>query len=133
MQSVIAAATRANVTVYAIDPRGVGAGLDEAIELTPLPDETNPMGPVLDAVRRGQDSLRSIADGTGGFAAVNQNDLNNTFARIIQENSSYYVLGYYPANDRRDGRFRSVDVKVKRPGLTVRARKGYVAPAGKSA
>jgi VWFA-related protein len=133
MQSVIAAATRANVTVYAIDPRGVGAGLDEAIELTPLPDETNPMGPVLDAVRRGQDSLRTIADGTGGFAAVNQNDLNNTFARIIQENSSYYVLGYYPASDRRDGRFRSVDVRVKRPGLTVRARKGYVAPVGKSA
>ncbi len=133
MQSVIAAATRANVTIYAIDPRGIGAGLDEAIELTPLPDENNPMGPVFDAVRRAQDSLRSVADGTGGFAAVNQNDLNNAFARIIQENSSYYVLGYYPSADKRDGRFRSVDVKVRRPGLTVRARKGYVAPVSKSA
>lgn len=133
MQSVIAAATRANVTIYAIDPRGIGAGLDEAIELTPLPDETNPMGPVLDGVRRAQDSLRSVADGTGGFAAVNQNDLNNAFARIIQENSSYYVLGYYPSADKRDGRFRNVDVRVTRPGLTVRARKGYVAPVGKSA
>jgi VWFA-related protein len=133
MQSVIAMATRANVTIYAIDPRGIGAGLDEAIELTPLPDETNPMGPVFDAVRRGQDSLRSVADGTGGFAAINRNDLNEAFARIIQENSSYYVLGYYPSVDKRDGRFRNVDVRVTRPGLIVRARKGYVAPVGKSA
>jgi VWFA-related protein len=133
MQSVIAAATRANVTVYAIDPRGIGAGLDEAIELTPLPDENNPMGPVFDGVRRAQDSLRTVAGETGGFAAVNQNDLNEAFARIIQENSSYYVLGYYPSVDKRDGRFRSVDVKVGRPGLTVKARKGYLAPSGKSA
>ncbi len=133
MQSVITAANRANVTVYGIDPRGIGAGLDEAIELTPLPDETNAMGPVLDAVRRGQDSLRTIADGTGGFAAVNHNDVNEAFARIIQENSSYYVLGYYPAGDKRDGRFRNVDVRVTRPGLTVKARKGYVAPAAQPA
>ncbi|MEN3340399.1 MAG: hypothetical protein V7647_4075 [Acidobacteriota bacterium] len=133
MQSVITAANRANVTVYGIDPRGIGAGLDEAIELQPLPDETNPMGPVLDAVRRGQDSLRTIADATGGFAAVNHNDLNDAFGRIIQENSSYYVLGYYPAGDKRDGRFRTVDVRVTRPGLTVKARRGYVAPLTQSA
>jgi VWFA-related protein len=133
MQAAITAANRANVTVYGIDPRGVGAGLDEAIDVTPAPNETNAMGPVFDAARRGQDSLRSIADGTGGFAAINQNDLNNAFERIIQENSSYYVLGYYPSDDKRDGRFRAVDVRVTRPGLTVRARKGYVAPVGKSA
>lgn len=132
MQSAIAAATRANVTVYGIDPRGIGAGLDEAIELTPLPDETNPMGAVFDAVRHGQDSLRSVAESTGGFAAVNRNDLNEAFGRIVQENSSYYVLGYYPSSDRRDGRFHTVDVRVTRPGLTVRSRKGYTAPLAKA-
>jgi VWFA-related protein len=133
MTSVITAANRANVTIYGIDPRGIGAGLDEAIELQSLPDETNPMGPVFDAVRHSQDSLRSVSEDTGGFAAVNHNDLNESFARIIRENSSYYVLGYYPAGDKRDGRFHNVDVRVKRPGLTVRARKGYVAPVGNSA
>ncbi len=129
MQSVITAATRANVTIYGIDPRGIGAGLDEALELTPLPDEVNPMGVVFDAVRYAQDSLRSVSESTGGFAAVNRNDLNEAFTRIIRENSSYYVLGYYPTTERRDGRFRSVDVRVTRPGLTVRARKGYVGPS----
>ena len=133
MTSVITAANRANVTVYGIDPRGIGAGLDEAIELQPLPDETNPMGAVFDAVRHGQDSLRSVSEDTGGFAAVNHNDLNESFTRIIRENSSYYVLGYYPAGEKRDGRFHNVDVRVTRPGLTVRSRKGYVAPVGKSA
>lgn len=133
MQEVIAAATRANVTIYGIDARGIGAGLDEAIELTPLPDETNPMGAVFDAVRHGQDSLRSVSESTGGFAAVNRNDLNESFTRIIRENSSYYVLGYYPTAGRGDGRFRAVDVRVTRPGLTVRARKGYVPPTGKPA
>lgn len=133
MTSVITAANRANVTIYGIDPRGIGAGLDEAVELQSLPDETNPMGAVFDAVRHGQDSLRSVSEDTGGFAAVNHNDLNESFARIIRENSSYYVLGYYPAGDKRDGRFHNVDVRVKRPGLTVRARKGYVAPVGNAA
>ena len=90
------------------------------------------MTPLHDELRRAQDSLRMLSDETGGFAAVNQNDFSDAFARIIQDNSSYYVLGYYPTNDKRDGRFRNVQVRVTTPGLTVRARKGYVAPRGKT-
>jgi len=127
MQDTIAAATRANATFYAVDPRGIGAGLDEAIEIQGLPDDTNGMPAIMDSVRRAQDSLRTVSTETGGFAVVNQNDLNAAFERIVQENSSYYVLGYYPSNDKRDGKYRSVQVRVTRPGLTVRARKGYVA------
>ena len=71
-------------------------------------------------VRLGQDSLRVMADETGGFAVVNNNDFNGTFRRIVDDNSSYYVLGYYPTNDKRDGRFRKIEVKLaNRPGLTV--------------
>ena len=55
-------------------------------------------------LRLSQDSLRVLATSTGGFAAVNQNDLNGAFDRIVAENSSYYVFGYYSTNERRDGR-----------------------------
>ena len=73
-------------------------------------------------LRLSQDSLRVLADSTGGFAAVNRNDFNGAFDRIVSENSSYYLLGYYSTNDRRDGRYRKLEVRVKRPGLRVRDR-----------
>jgi VWFA-related protein len=136
MQEVVAAATRANVSIYGVDARGLGAGLDEAIEIDALPDDpTLNLGTVSlqNEVRRAQDSLRSISDQTGGFAIVNQNDLNAAFGRVIQDNSTYYVLGYYASNDKRDGKFRKVQVRVTRPGLQVRARNGYVAPKGRAA
>ena len=116
------------MSFYGIDARGVGAGLDEAIEISGIPDETNDSTAIRDEVRRSQDSLRIVSEETGGFAVVNQNDLNAAFARIVQENSSYYLLGYYASNPARDGRFRNVQVRVSRPGLSVRARKGYLAP-----
>jgi hypothetical protein len=50
----------------------------------------------------------------------------------VADNSSYYVLGYYPRNDKRDGRFRRIEVKVRREGVEVRTRKGYTAPRGKA-
>jgi VWFA-related protein len=134
MQAAIGAATRSGVSFYGIDARGVGAGLDQAIDIPALPDDPSvDFGPgaLLTEVRRAQDTLRTMSSETGGFAIVNQNDLNGAFARIIRENSSYYLLGYYPSNDRRDGKFRKVDVRMKRPGLQVRARAGYTAPRGK--
>jgi hypothetical protein len=63
---------------------------------------------------------------------VNRNDFNGAFERVVRENSTYYVLGYYPANDRRDGRFRKIEVHVKRPGVQVRSRRGYQAPRGRA-
>jgi VWFA-related protein len=128
MQDAVAAANRANVSIYGVDARGVGAGLDEAIAISGVPDETTDSTAIRNEVRRAQDSLRVMSEDTGGFAVVNQNDLNAAFARIVRENSSYYLLGYYASNPARDGRFRSVQVRVSRPGVTVRARKGYLAP-----
>jgi hypothetical protein len=72
-----------------------------------------------------------LSSETGGFAIVNQNDLASAFERLVEDNSTYYLLGYYSTNDRRDGRFRKIEVKVARPGATVRARKGYVAARGR--
>jgi VWFA-related protein len=132
-QDAIAAATRANVSFYAVDPRGL-AGFEDAAEISSLPnDPTLNLG--LPALQRelqiSQDSLRTLSDETGGFAAVNSNDYTKGFERIIRDNSSYYVLGYYSSDTKRDGTFRKLDVRVKQPGLQVRARKGYVAPKGR--
>jgi VWFA-related protein len=131
MKSAIDGATRSNVSYYAVDPRGL-AGFEDAIEIQSLPlDNSIGVNTMMDELRTSQDTLRSLAEETGGFAIVNQNDYRDTFARIIADNSSYYVIGYYSNDTRRDGRFRNVDVKVKRPGLQVRARKGYLPPRGR--
>jgi VWFA-related protein len=130
-RTAIAAASRANVSFYTVDPRGLG-GLDEAIEIQALPGE-NTLGltSMMDEVRNAQDSLRVLAEQTGGFAVINQNDYRNAFSKIITENSTYYVLGYYSSDTRRDGQFRPVSVRVNKPGLEVRARKGYTASRGR--
>ena len=130
IRDAIASATRANVAIYSVDPRGVTTGMDDAIELGGFPaDGSISSVQLMNELRYEQDSLRVLSEQTGGFAVLNQNDFRTGFSRILDENSGYYVLGYYPTNDKRDGRFRKVEVKVSKPGLRVRSRRGYVAPS----
>jgi VWFA-related protein len=114
------ASNRANVTIYTIDPRGLvgGSDIDEQVD----PTQWN------NYLRKSQDSLRVLAEETGGIAVVNQNDFDKALKRIDAETSDYYVLGYYSKNPDPTKRRRSVDVKVVRKGvpLTVVARKEYV-------
>ena len=135
-REMLAAATRANVAIYGVDPRGLGASFDGLAEIQSFPDDTSlglNQSALFNETRLGQDSLRTMSEETGGFAVVNRNDFANAFQRIVDDNSSYYVMGYYSTNERRDGRFRRIEVRVKdRPGLVVRARKGYVAPRGRA-
>jgi VWFA-related protein len=130
MRSLFAAATRNNVSYYTVDPRGVTSGMEDTIELGAMPiDASISTSSLQDELRIEHDSLRIVAEETGGFAVLNQNDFRNAFSRILADNSSYYVLGYYPTNDKRDGRFRNVQVRVvNQPALKVRTRKGYNAP-----
>ncbi|HMC76724.1 MAG TPA: VWA domain-containing protein [Vicinamibacterales bacterium] len=129
IQLLVAAATRANVNVYSVDPRGLATGMEDAIEIGSLPaDGSITTTALMNEMRQEHDSLRIVADETGGFAVLNQNDFRTGFSRILEDNSSYYVLGYYPTNEKTDGKFRNVQVKVLPPGLRVRARRGYTAP-----
>src|SRR5688572_19855971 len=130
----IGAATRGNVAIYAIDPRGLDA-FSETIEIGGVPTDDpgfSPTASLQNASRLSQESLRVLAAETGGFASVNRNDFADAFARLVRENSTYYVLGFYPANERRDGRFRKLEVRVNRAGAMVRSRRGYVAPRGRA-
>ena len=135
-REAIAAATRANVTIYAIDPRGL-ATAEELVLAGNSPSADRPgirigLESFGDELRLSQGSLRTLSEQTGGFAAVNQNTFADTFDRIVRENSAYYVLGYYSTNERRDGSRRSLDVRVGRPGLQVRARNNYIAARGRA-
>jgi len=129
-RDAIGAATRSNVAIYGIDPRGLTDLGDESIEIGSFPDDTSlGIGPgsLQNELRLSQDSLRTLSEETGGFAVVNKNDFSTAFQRIVEDNSSYYVLAYYPP-DPRPGRTHKIDVRVTRPGLTVRARKAYLTP-----
>ncbi|MEO7158202.1 MAG: VWA domain-containing protein [Vicinamibacterales bacterium] len=135
-REMIAAATRANVAIYGVDPRGLGAEFQDLASIQSFPDDTTlglGMSSIFNEVRLSQDSLRVMSEETGGFAVVNRNDFTTAFQRIVDDNSSYYVMGYYSTNEKRDGRFRKIEVKLPdKPGYVVRARKGYVAPRGKA-
>jgi VWFA-related protein len=137
-RDAIGAATRANVSIYSVDPRGLSADLGFDASMTGPPIDADPTlkldsTGLMNELRLERDSLRVLADETGGFAVVNSNDFASAFDRIQRDNSAYYVLGYYPTNDRRDGKFRKIDVKVNRPGAEIRFRRGYMAPRGKAA
>ena len=120
MREVIASATRANVSIYGIDPRGLTSLAEESIEASggfPADPQLNlSMQSFQDELRLSQMSLRSLSEDTGGYAAVNSNDFTKAWDRVVADNSSYYVLGYYPKNEKRDGRFRKLEVKVRREG-----------------
>ncbi len=137
MRDVIASATRSNVSIYAVDPRGLTTMGDTSILASgdfPADPQYNLSNQSFqEELRMSQDSLRSLADETGGYAAVNMNDFKGAWERVVKDNSAYYVLGYYPKNDKRDGRFRKIEVKLRNhDGLEVRSRKGYTAPRGKA-
>ena len=111
------AANRANATLYTIDPRGLVAGpdLDEQVETAEWQTY----------VRETQDSLRVLAEQTGGIAVVNQNDFDKALKRIGAETSDYYVLGYYSNNPDPLKRTRRIEIKTARQGTQVWSRTSY--------
>ena len=143
-KEAIRSAARANVNVFALDPRGLIGMTTDFIDMTKAGapdtmgiDPTKPIGSpfggtqaLINEMRLTQDSLQTLADGTGGFAAVDTNSFKDAFDRIVETNSRYYLLGYVPPNHPRDGRFHRIDVRVKRPGLRAVARRGYPSPGG---
>jgi VWFA-related protein len=113
VEGAILQAQRANVSIYTINPRGLEAFTDEDARR-----ESNDVN----------DGLYSVANATGGFAVTNTNSFAGQVAQIFTETGSYYLIGFRSAYT--DGKFRRLNVKVNRPGVSVRTRNGYVAPKG---
>lgn len=118
-------AARANVAVYAIDPRGL-APFDQPISMgVNAPSVENAW------LKARAEGLRELAENTDGMALIMNNDLDKQVRILTDSMSAYYLLGYYSTNTKFDGGYRKLQVKVKKPGVQIRARRGYFAPTEK--
>lgn len=127
--------TDAQVAVYPIDARGligsplynVGSNLSgqggSALGGLNMKAE----GKQAEELFQSHVSMLDIADRTGGKAYYNRNDIDNALSDGMEDGSTYYMVGYYPQNKTWDGRFRKIEVKSRRPGVTLRYRTGYFA------
>lgn len=132
MQRVLDAATRAGVTVYSIHSAGleVPAGFDAS-----QPGRFDPAGLgqslALQSQQARQDAFRELAAATGGLTFVNTNDLSGAFDKAVADASTYYALAYYP-DQKPDGRFHKIEVKLNLPGkFTIRTQQGFFSPSEK--
>jgi len=147
-KTTISEANRANVTVYSIDARGLSSARDSDATRDQLQqaartsqqqmakrgagavtiDEVMIAENAEESLRANlQESLNEFAQSTGGFLIANTNDFKPAMARIATDIGSYYEAAYAPVVQDFDGKFRKIDVKVTRPGVTVQSRSGYFA------
>jgi VWFA-related protein len=113
-------ANRGNVTFYPVYARGL------TVFDAPIGPDQPPS--VLDDgrnLRTRHENMRRIAVETDGEAIINTNLIAQALQRIADDLSSYYLFGYYSTNNKLDGRYRSITVRAKQPGVRVRARRGY--------
>jgi hypothetical protein len=119
------------VNVYGIDPRGLSQ-FGELIDISARSDypqlEYGTFRGALHELRLSQESLIALSEETGGLAVVNAGDVVGGLGRIVLDNSRYYLLGYYSDSTKWSRKFLKIDVRVKRPGLSVRARRGFLPP-----
>ena len=117
-RQVFVAANRSNTSIYTFDPRGLATSEFDLSDRVAAEADRQVLTESLD-------SLRVIADNTDGRPIVNRNDPFPELRRMVQDNSSYYLLGYTTTVAPRDGKFHEIQVRVKRKDVEVRARKGY--------
>lgn len=128
------AANRADVSIYSIDSRGLytappggDAAADSATGTSMFSGAA--VFHQTDQRQDSRDTLATLSTDTGGKTFFDLGDLGDAFPAIQKDNSGYYLVGYYLAeNVKHDGSWRSIRVKVDVPGARVRFRNGYYAP-----
>jgi VWFA-related protein len=123
-RAVAALSREANTAVYFLDVHGLEAlpgGLGSAAYAGPPPSG----GERFEAANLWSGGAVALADDTGGFSVRNSNDLAAGADRVAAESRVFYLLGFHPPEGKAPGDWRKLRVEVKRPGLTVRARRGY--------
>jgi len=126
LRRVFDAANRSNTAIYSLDPRGLAAFEYDINEGVGIQSDRKMLAETLD-------TLHVLADETDGRAIVNSNDLDRGLRQAVSDASVYYLLGYNSTAAPTDGKFHEIKVKVRRPGVQVRARKGYWAYTAEAA
>jgi len=110
---VLKAALALNVTIYTIDMSSVDTGGRDRMQ--------------------NQGALKNFAEKSGGIFIPTPGGaaMRTAFKNIVQELGTQYTLGYQPINTKKDGKWRAIEIKVARPNLNIRTRKGYNAPKEK--
>jgi VWFA-related protein len=137
MRDVFRVAQRSNIVVHLVNPVGaVTTNVDvrESMQLhrpytpgrPPNPGDPTQMG------SPNREFMQIVAENTGGQAALTPDSLGTAISTVFEENAAYYLIGYQTSNGRPDGKFRKVQIKVRRPGTTAKTRSGYWAPGTES-
>jgi VWFA-related protein len=143
LHTVVSEANRGGVSFYTADAAGLRTvssasetrrDLASVVQITEQADRVKP-GEAMKAMERNEDILRSnpqsgldaLARQTGGFLIADTNEIARSLRTAEEDLASYYLLEYAPANELWDGRFRRIEVRVRRPGVHVQARQGYFA------
>ncbi|MGH9647276.1 MAG: VWA domain-containing protein, partial [Bryobacteraceae bacterium] len=105
MDQSIRALNDANIGVYPVDPKGVGVDLADSNVTSAL----------------------ILAHMTGGKATYSNNDLAGAIETVMNDTNLTYTLGFYPSEDKLDGKYHTISVRVNQPGVEVRSRRGYSA------
>jgi VWFA-related protein len=146
-KNVISIANRSNVSFYAIDTRGVGAGGNQGASdmlnsaaassreqaqstgyQAVRPDQVKAFDTAMESSRANtQVTLSDLSESTGGFLISNTNDLKAPLRRLNEDIETYYEISYLPEIQKYDGTFRKVVVKSARADLRIQSRSGYFA------
>jgi VWFA-related protein len=128
IQDTTRMALDANVAIYFLDVRGLMATPGYSADIAAAPDPTTVVGSLTELDVHDTAGSQDLASDTGGFSVRNSNDLAPGLERIAAESRVFYLLGIHPPPGTRPGAWRTLRVSVRRPGLTVRARRGYTVP-----
>jgi VWFA-related protein len=134
LRSAINSAVRADLAIYSVDTRGLQA--------------VGPLGDASTGSLRGssgyngaaltnnmnqnfatQEVMATLSSDTGGTAFFDSNDFAPAFAKVQNDMSAYYAIGFHSNNPARDGKYRKLSVKINKPGVKLEYRPGYYAPA----
>ena len=144
LQALIAHANTTNVSFYAIDVRGLATSSASAQARSELRNRAEASGQdpasgdqtggngsmdsqLLSVHADTQLSMRELAESTGGFMVANTNEITKPMQRVMEDVRTHYEVAYSPTSSNYDGRFRKVEIRVRRPGTKIQARTGYYA------